>query len=66
MRVISQNSGKIGYFCNLPCDDDVKFLFWNSRSVSSLTGSTVNVALPKSFRKLFEGREAISRRDRSC
>ena len=36
MRVISQNSGKIGYSCNLLCNDDVKFLFWNSHSVSSL------------------------------
>ena len=27
MRVISQNSGKIGYSCNLPCNDDVNFLF---------------------------------------
>ena len=26
MRVISQNSGKIGYSCNLPCNDDVCFL----------------------------------------
>ena len=36
MRVISQTSGKIGYSCNLPCNDDVNFLFWNSHSVSSL------------------------------
>ena len=27
MRVISQNSGKIGYSCNLPCIDDVISFF---------------------------------------
>ena len=27
MRVISHNSGKIGYSCNLPCNDDLNFLF---------------------------------------
>ena len=57
MHVISQNSGKIGYSRNLPGNDYVKFLFWNSHSVRY----TVNVALPKPFRKLFESttREAV-------